>query len=67
VLDVQGQLPAAAKLATAATSSATAGGQIAAWAAEVRLSTMARWISGMEIPTRLTTSVPASASIRLRG
>jgi hypothetical protein len=54
-------------LAAAATSSAAASGQIAGWAAEVRLSTMARWISGMAIPTRLTTSVPASASVRLRG
>ena len=54
-------------MASAAASSAAASGQIAACVLEVRLSTMARWISGMAIPTALTTRVPARASITLRG
>src|SRR5215471_1112172 len=33
----------------------------------VRLSTMFRWISGMAIPTALTTRVPPTARITLRG
>src|SRR5690349_3403123 len=40
---------------------------MAAPAAEVRLSTMLRWISGMAIPTALTTRVPLTARITLRG
>src|SRR5215472_12328105 len=40
---------------------------MAAPAVEVRLSTMLRWISGMAIPTALTTSVPPTARITLRG
>src|SRR5215475_9340047 len=40
---------------------------MAAPAVVVRLSTMFRWISGMAIPTALTTRVPLTARITLRG
>ena len=40
---------------------------MAACSLEVRVSTIARWISGMAIPTALTTRVPPTARITLRG
>jgi hypothetical protein len=57
----------APKLISAAPSRASASGQMAVRAVEVRLSTMSRWISGMVMPTALTTRVPARARITLRG